>query len=121
LAGHVVYVTSRPEWLTDKTREFLDRFGFPRGVVHTSSTALGATGVDAQTFKTTELSRLAARSTIAWAFGNNTIDSEAFESVGIRPVAQRILVGAVDKHGGRRVESFSELLESLDGAAATCR
>ncbi|MBX3185727.1 MAG: hypothetical protein KF819_01880 [Labilithrix sp.] len=118
---HVVYVSSRPEWLTDKTREFLDRFGFPKGVVHTTSTAAGASNADAQTFKTTELQRLAARGAIRWAFGNNVIDSEAFESVKIQPISQRVFVGATDKHGGRRIESFTELAPTLDAVGATCR
>src|SRR5690349_14222982 len=37
---HPVYITARAERLNDRTHEFLKTKGFPRGIVHTTNTAL---------------------------------------------------------------------------------
>ena len=36
-----IYLTARPEWLVQRTRDFLEARGFPPGLVHTSTSALG--------------------------------------------------------------------------------
>jgi hypothetical protein len=44
---HPMYVTARSEWLVGQTREFLEAYGYPPGIVHTTLGLTGATGQSA--------------------------------------------------------------------------
>jgi phosphatidate phosphatase PAH1 len=84
-----MYLTARPEWLVQRTRDFLDKHGFPPGIVHTSTSLTGAGfGASAATFKSAELAMLAQKGLVpAYAFGNMPSDSDAY---GGANVARRV-------------------------------
>jgi hypothetical protein len=109
------YLTARPAWLGQVTRDFLDARGFPPGIVHTALTPSGAPGSQATPFKTAELAAVSAKGgLLTWGFGNTSADADAYEQAGISPVSRRIFFQYSDSHGGRRIESFSELLAEFD-------
>jgi hypothetical protein len=119
---HPFYLTARPEVLGQSTREFLDQKGFPPGVAHTTLTKSGATGAEAVQFKTTELTMLAQKGMVpAYGFGNTDSDAEAYDNAGITPVDHRVFFQFDDvAHGGRRIESYQDLLAELNALPSLC-
>lgn len=118
----VVYLTARPEWLTDRTRDFLSTRGFPLGIVRTTSGLTGATNDAAARFKIDELRRLQSHGlSIAWAFGNKPSDTDAYDAAGIKPVDHRVFLGTSDPHGGRRIDDYGDIVPTLTGAARGCK
>ncbi len=105
------YLTARPEWLGQRTRDFLDTNGFPAGIVHTTLTFEGALGNAAETYKTDELAALTAKSLVpSWVFGNTSSDAAAYENTGILPLDHRVFFQYDDTFGGRRIEAYTALL-----------
>jgi phosphatidate phosphatase PAH1 len=115
------YLTARPEFLVARTREFIRVHRFPLGLVHTT-TALGALGSAATSFKSAELNEIVDRGgLIHYAFGNTESDAEAYSLTGIEPVSHRIFIQFTDSaHGGRRIESYGELLSELSLLPPIC-
>lgn len=115
------YITARPEFLVGRTREFIRVHGFPLGLVHTT-TALGATGSAAVTFKTAELADAAGRGAVFdWGFGNTDSDASAYFTAGIQPDSQRVFIQFTDAaFGGRRIEAYSELLAEVAALPSVC-
>ena len=114
-----LYLTARPELLLERTREFLSGHGFPGGIVHTTLTLSGALGDAAASFKTAELADLAAKGArVAYAFGNTESDADAYATVA---GAERIFFQfSDDEHGGRRIESYAELLDEVRALPDLC-
>jgi hypothetical protein len=108
----VLYLTARPEWLTERTREFLASAGFPAGIVETTTGGSGALGADATKFKTEALTRIAGKGfPLDLAIGNTESDAEAYAAANIQPAQRRIFFQFTDsKNGGRRIESYADLL-----------
>ena len=118
---HPMYLTARPEWLAQRTRDFLDVNGFPHGIVHTTVGLTGATGAAAVTYKTGELSWLAGKGMVpAWGFGNTDSDAEAYDNASITPLDHRVLYQFDDTFGGRRIESYTELLAEVMALPSLC-
>ncbi|MCC6556611.1 MAG: phosphatidylinositol transfer protein [Polyangiaceae bacterium] len=119
---HPLYMTARPEWLVGRTREFMEAYGFPPGVVHTTLGLTGATGASAATYKTGELAMLAQRGLVpSWAFGNTDTDAEAYDNGGIMPLSTRVFYQFDDAvYGGRRIESYTELLAEVQALPSLC-
>lgn len=124
LAGkgyHVVYLTARPEWLTKRTHEFLTDRGFPPGVVHTTTGLTGAIGGAAASFKSDELAALEAHGhVIAWAFGNQPSDTDAYDAANVQPKDHRVFLQVTDAHGGRRIERYADLLPVIAAEPKIC-
>jgi hypothetical protein len=116
------YLTARPEFLVGRTREFVNVKGFPLGPVHTTF-ALGATGGAAFTFKKGELDELKGRGFVVdYAFGNTESDADSFFMANISPASHRILYQFTDAaHGGRRIESYTELLGEFGALGQACQ
>ena len=115
------YLTARPEFLVERTREFLAVRGFPPGVIHTTTTLTGATGNAAVLYKSDDLFVLEGRDLLpSWAFGNTVSDAEAYDTVGIDPLSARIFFQYTDALGGRRIESYAELLAEFEALGAVC-
>ena len=109
------YLTARPDWLGERTRQFLDARGFPPGIIHTTLTGVGAIGNSAANFKSDELADLARKGlAIQYVFGNKSTDSDAFQRANVQPLNQRIFFQLDDKNGGRRINSYTELLPDFD-------
>lgn len=117
-----MYVTARPEFLVERTREFVAQRGFPIGLVHTTLGLTGALGGSASTYKTDELAMLAGKGLVpAWAFGNTNTDADAYENGKIQPLKNRVFYQYTDSaHGGRRIESYNELLAEVTALPAVC-
>jgi hypothetical protein len=119
---HPMYVTARPEWLVERTRELVATYGFPPGVIHTTLGLTGATGASASDYKMTELAQLAGKGMLpAWAFGNTGTDAAAYESAGVQPLSHRVFYQFDDSaFGGRRIEAYSELLADIEALPSLC-
>jgi hypothetical protein len=115
------YITARPEFLVGRTREFVRVHGFPIGLVHTT-TALGATGGAAVSFKKAELDEAIGRGAlIDWAFGNTASDADAYFLAGVQPSDHRVFIQYTDTaNSGRRIESYAELLTELAALPQVC-
>jgi hypothetical protein len=118
-----MYLTARPEWLVKRTRELLDENGFPPGIVHTTLGLTGARGDAAAAFKTGELEMLAEKGmSPAWAFGNTASDAQAYDNAEISPRDRRVFFQFDDTaHGGRRIESYTEIVDELDALPSCAR
>jgi hypothetical protein len=118
-----MYLTARPEWLVGRTREFLDANGFPPGIVHTTVGLTGATGAPAGVFKTDEMAMLAGKGLVpSWAFGNTASDADAYENGMILPVDHRVFYQFDDTvHGGRRIDSYTQLLDEFGMLPNVCK
>jgi phosphatidate phosphatase PAH1 len=117
-----IYVTARPEWLTGRTREFLDKHNFPRGIIHTTTGLTGALNGAASDFKSRELQAFVAKGlTIAWAFGNRASDTDAYEAAKIEPKDHRIFLQVDDKNGGKRIEAYKDILPAVTAAPKACQ
>ncbi len=118
---HPIYLTSRPEFLGTRTQQFIHDRGLPPGIVHTSLNYTGALGDAAIEQKTAELAAFAARGLVpAWVFGNTSSDADAYDNAGIQPLEQRVFVEYDDTHGGRRIESWQDLVGELQAVPDLC-
>lgn len=119
---HPMYLTARPEYLVYRTREFLAQKGFPPGIVHTTLTLTGATGASAETYKTDELVAIAARGLApSYGMGNTASDGAAYDNIDIQPKSARIFFQFDDANGGRRIESYTELLAEFEALPDLCK
>jgi hypothetical protein len=116
-----MYLTARPEFLGNRTYEFIEARGLPPGIIHTSLSATGALGDAAVELKTGELDALAARGLLPrWVFGNTDSDAEAYDNAGILPLEQRVFFQYEDMFGGRTIESYTELLPEFAELDPVC-
>lgn len=116
-----MYLTARPEFLGNRTYQFVEQRGLPPGIIHTTLTATGALGGDAVTYKTQELATLASRGLVpSWVFGNTSSDAEAYDNAGILPLDHRIFFQYDDTFGGRRIESYLELVPEFEALDPVC-
>lgn len=116
------YLTARPEQLGERTRQFLAERGFPPGLVHTTLSKSGALGDEAVVYKSAELAAAAAKGlVIVYGFGNTESDGDAYQSAAIAPVDNRVFFQFDDVHGGRRIESYGELVPGFAELPPYCR
>ncbi|MBL9107018.1 MAG: phosphatidylinositol transfer protein [Myxococcales bacterium] len=110
------YITARPEWLDRRTREFLATRGFPRGIMHTTLIYEGAMGDSAALYKSGEFAQLRQKGLVpAWVFGNKDSDALAFDNAMIDPPDHRVFFQYTDAtYGGRRIDSYEELLAEFE-------
>lgn len=115
------YLTARPEFLVGRTREFITVHGYPPGIVRTT-TGLGALGSAAVGFKKPAIEDAQSRGAIIeYAFGNKDSDAEAFFVTNVQPAAHRIFFQFTDAaYGGRRIESYAELLGEFSALPSVC-
>lgn len=132
----IVYLTARSELKMDRTREFIEKRGFPAGIVNVSPSdgIAGDSGDEAYRFKLGQLKEMTARGLkIAYAFGNRATDVRAFGEAGIEPASHRVFVPydddgkpepGIDKViatlGGRYVASYAEMLPVANAEAPVC-
>lgn len=119
-----LYLTARPEWLLQRTRDFLDARGFPPGIVHTTASFVGEYGYDggAASFKTGDLATIAANASLdpTFGFGNMPTDSQAY-ATAIADPQKRIFYQISGDYTGRRIDSYTELLSGFASLPAVCR
>lgn len=119
----IFYLTARPEWLMQKTREWLKDKGFPPGTIHTTNSKAGATGDAASKFKMDELSLLKLNTGLvpAFAFGNKPSDAKAFGEQGINPKQSYYYALDGDALGGVIHKDYGALINMAEQAAPGCR
>ena len=118
---HAMYLTARPEWLVERSREFVEVRGFPPGIIHTTLSFEGALGGAAEAYKTGELQLLMGKGLIpTYVFGNTDSDAAAYDNAGIQPLDHRIFIQFDDPHGGRTIQSYGELIDEFSGLADLC-
>lgn len=116
-----MYLTARPEFLGNRTHEFIELHGFPPGIIHTTLSATGALGSSAVTYKSDELQALANRGLVPiWVFGNTDSDAEAYDNAGIVPLDHRIFYQFEDPFGGRTIESYLDLVPEFEALDPVC-
>ena len=120
---HPMYLTARPEWLTQRTRDFMKARGFPPGIIHTTTTLTGNIGGGAATFKSNELAMLAQKGLVpSWVFGNTETDAQAYDNAKINPIDHRVFYQYTDTvYGGRRIEEYTELLGDFGLLPKVCK
>ena len=118
-----MYITARPEWLTQRTRDFVKERGLPPGIIHTSTTLTGHIGGSATDYKTGELSMLAKKGLVpSWVFGNKDSDALAYENGKIQPAKQRVFYQFNDTmYGGRMINEYTELLGEFELLPTVCK
>jgi hypothetical protein len=95
--GFPIYLTARPYWLTQSSREWLSGLRFPVGALHTTDSNSEALTRVAE-YKTEYLNSLKAQGFVLEAgYGNATTDIEAFDGAGI-PKTDTFIIG---KNGGK--------------------
>lgn len=116
-----MYLTARPEFLGDRTAEFIAARGLPPGIIHTTLSPTGALGDTAVTYKTAELAALAGRGLVpAYVFGNTDSDAEAYDNAGIEPLQNRVFFQYEDAFGGRTIESYEDLVPEFEALDPVC-
>jgi len=116
-----MYLTARPEFLGNRTYEFIEQRGLPPGIIHTTLTTTGAMGAEAVAYKTAELQALADRGLVPhWVFGNTDSDAEAYDNAGIQPLDHRIFYQFDDPFGGRSIESYYDLVPEFAALDPVC-
>ena len=117
-----MYLTARPEWLDRRTREFVKIHNFPRGIIHTTTIYEGANGDAAALYKSGEFAMLKQKGLVpAFVFGNKDSDALAFDSAGVQPLDHRFFFQFTDaEFGGRRIESYEELLAEFAALPDLC-
>ncbi len=118
-----MYLTARPEWLVQKSRDWLSSNGFPAGILHTTLGGTGALGSSAATFKSDELDAEKARGLVlSYAIGNTSTDADAYDHAGVMPLVDRIFYQYTDDaYGGRRIEAYSELTSEFATLPLVCQ
>lgn len=110
---YLFYLTARPEWFVQKTRNWLDEKGFPRGIVHTGFSLIGETGTAAINLKSTELSTLKSKTgvTPTYGFGNTETDAAAYDNAAITPAKNRYFYKTTgDLKGGTYHDDYAKLV-----------
>lgn len=107
-----VFLTGRPYWLTQSSRDWLASGHFPTGGLHTTDSNSEALPGNVASYKTAFLRSLLAKGfVLEAAYGNATTDIEAYAAAGI-PKAATYIIGT---NGGK---------DGTQGACAvnkTCR
>ncbi|MBA3547624.1 MAG: phosphatidylinositol transfer protein [Nannocystis sp.] len=117
-----MYITARPEWLDRRTRQFVATRNFPPGIIHTTIVYGGANGDAAAAYKTGEFAMLAQKGLVpSFVFGNKASDGTAFDNAGVQPLDHRIFFQYTDVEGGRRIESYEELLGEFAALPDLCK
>jgi hypothetical protein len=100
----VLYLTGRSDDFLDMTREWLERRGFPRGplVTTTSLRDASGTGVEAHKLRFLEWVVTTARLRVRAAYGNATTDVCAYSRAGL-DLARTFIVGP---HAGTACDGF---------------
>ncbi|MCA8912756.1 MAG: alkaline phosphatase family protein [Planctomycetes bacterium] len=110
----IVYMTARPYWLSDASRVWLQRKGFPLGQVYTYSGAGIASGTTASDYKRDKLNDMtAAGADFNLAFGNADTDITAYAQAGIN-VNDTYIIGPNGGNGGTiALGKYSDLYGNL--------
>ncbi|MGZ3419923.1 MAG: LNS2 domain-containing protein [Polyangiales bacterium] len=120
---YVFYLTARPDWFAQKTRDWFVLRGFPIGLVHTTLSFTGATGTAAADFKTNELKMLKDRTGITptYGFGNTDTDAIAYDAAKIDPAHAYYFKFTGDRKGGVLNDDYTKLASGFSALPTVCK
>jgi hypothetical protein len=121
--GHYLfYLTARPDWLTEKTREWFTLRGFPPGILHTTLLAQGAFGPTAAAFKAAELEELRRSTGIIpiFAFGNMPSDVDTYAAAKIDAASCYFYQLTGELKGGVAHDSYPKLVPTFAALPDAC-
>lgn len=121
---YIFYLTARPEFFVQKTRDWLDAKGFPTGILHTSFSSIGETGSAGIAYKTGELAALKSATgvTPTYGFGNTATDTNAYDAANITPAANRYFYKYnTDLKGGTFHDDYTKLVSKFEALPAVCK
>ena len=111
----IAYVTARPDYFSQATRQWLQANGFPAGMVRTrEGSSFGVGGPDGVTYKSAVLRSFASvlGHPVDIGFGNTITDVRSYEAGNI-PVDHRFFYRYVgDARGGVRHDDYRVLAQS---------
>ncbi len=114
-----IYLTARPAWLVERTREFVDVRGFPPGIIHTTLSITGALNGAAMTFKRDEIGAFKAKGFApTYAIGNRDSDAEAFTVSGVTPPNCRLYQFTDATYGCKSFQSYGDLVTEWNALPA---
>lgn len=118
----IFYLTARPVFFLQKTRQWLASKGFPPGVIHTTSFVTGAIGEKAVQFKVGELAMLKEKLGIipSYAFGNKPSDVKAFADAGVDKSKSWYYKISGDTTGAQAHSDYSALIPGAQAAPQIC-
>jgi hypothetical protein len=115
-AGYlVIYLTGRPYWLDDITREWLSELDFAQGTLHLARDLdeLMPNNDSVGAYKLDYLLRVLADHRIVHAYGNAPTDIFAYQSAGIADSDIFIIGDHAGENGTQPVSSYSDHLSTL--------
>jgi hypothetical protein len=121
--GHYLfYLTARPDWLTEKTREWFTLRGFPPGILHTTLLAQGAFGPTAAAFKVAELEDLRRATGLIpiFAFGNMPSDVDTYATAKIDAASCYFYQLTGQLKGGVAHDSYPKLVPTFAAMPDAC-
>jgi len=119
---YIFYLTARPEFFVQKTRDWLKDKGFPLGIVHTSFSHIGETGSSAIDYKSAELLMLKDKTGIvpAYGFGNTASDTNSYDNAKIMPASNRYFFKYnTDLKGGTYHDDYTKLVPAFSSLPIT--
>lgn len=131
LAGRgyrLLYLSTRPDWLTARARHFLAHHGAPPGVVQLAPTPLGELEIEAAPYKAARVAQLAGHGLVpVAALGDRPTDAEAYHAAAV--AGPRFILGPhppetaarLARLGARPVDDFGPVRAWAEGLPpATC-
>lgn len=120
---YIFYLTARPDWFAQKTRDWVTLRSFPPGIIHTTQGFTGAMGTGAADFKSAELAWLKERTGIVptYGFGNTATDAQAYSGATMDPSHSYYYKFTGDRKGGVLNEDYSALVSGFSALPSVCK
>lgn len=119
-----MYVTARPGWLVQRTRDFIAARGLPEGIIHTTlSSAFHFDDPSKVAFKSAEVDLLTEKGLRpTYLIGNTDTDAESYNTVPDIDAAHLLYYQFTDSvHAGTRFDDYATLVAQFgDLPQATC-
>jgi hypothetical protein len=105
----LVYLTARPEFVVNGTRQWFADQGFPPGIFHLSVSDLGSSGSAATAYKAGYLQERITDQGVRfdWAYGNTDTDLAAYRQVGIAADHVYLYLLDGDLQGAHRLDDYA--------------
>ncbi len=116
----VIFLTARPEHLTNKTRQWFADHGFPPATFHLSESTFGETGTAAHDYKLEYLQKLAGRGVVIdAAYGNKDTDLNAYFDAGLDPWQITLISGQYTGplSGATMVDDYVDIAQAVGCSA----
>ncbi|SFS61037.1 LNS2 domain-containing protein [Marininema halotolerans] len=111
---HIVYLTARPYWLTEKSQTWLMEHGFPRGILHTYDGDKLLVGDKTTRYKRDFLQDIGSKGmALETAYGNASTDIDAYLSYGLTGNHIYIIGKNAGSKGTTPLKNYTDHLNGL--------